>query len=130
MPTILGKKKSRPAQVLGLSDQIYRRPDFLGVHVQLIIIQRLQLSDGTSQRPSVSYCLHNIPGACFTLGSDHGCAFDNTPESLTKVSAPTDKRNLEVVLVDVMNVICRCEHLQQRPGNWNISSWWPNTTRC
>lgn len=114
--------KSRPAQVLGLSDEIHRRPDFLGIHVQLIIIKRLQLSNGASQRPSVSYCLHDVASACFTLGSNHGCAFNNTPESLTKVSAPTDERYLEVVLVDVVNVICRCEYLQQQPGNLVLSS--------
>lgn len=102
----------RPAQVLGLPDQVYRRPDLLGIHIQLIIVQRLQLSDGTSQRSSVSYCLHNIAGACFALGSDHGCTLNNAPKSLTKVPAPTDKRYLEVVLVDVMNVVCWCEHLQ------------------
>lgn len=47
------------------------------------------------------------------LGSDHGCAFCHSAESLTKVSATTHKWRLEVVLVDVMGVICWCEHLQQ-----------------
>lgn len=110
-------KGPAPAQVLGLPDQIYRRPDLLGIHIQLIIIQSLKLSDGTSHGAGVSYCLYNIASACFTLRSDHCGSLSNAPQSLTKVSAPTDERDLEVVLVDVMNIICWCEHLKEQQGS-------------
>ena len=47
------------------------------------------------------------------LCPDHGSAFRDPPERLTKVAAAAHKRHLEVVLVDVMGVICRRQHLQQ-----------------
>lgn len=47
------------------------------------------------------------------LGSDHGCTFCHSAESLAKVSAATHKWRLEIVLVDVVGIICWCEHLQQ-----------------
>ena len=47
------------------------------------------------------------------LCPDHGSTFRYPPERLTKVPAATHKRHLEIVLVDVMGVICRREDLQQ-----------------
>ena len=54
-------------------------------------------------------------GACKSayLCPDHGSAFRDPPERLSKVAAAAHKRHLEVVLVDVMGVICRRQHLQQ-----------------
>ena len=59
-----------PAQVLGLTDELNWSADLLdllGIHVQLIIIQSLQLSNGAHDFSAMSDSLHNISSACLTL---------------------------------------------------------------
>ena len=45
------------------------------------------------------------------LGADHGSSLSNSSQSLTEVAASAQERYLEVVLVDVVCVICWGQHL-------------------
>lgn len=46
-----------------------------------------------------------------TLCSDHGGALCDSPQCLAQVSAATHEGDLVVVLVDVVGIVCWCEHL-------------------
>ena len=46
------------------------------------------------------------------LCADHGCTLSNAAQSLSKVTAAAYKWHLKVVLVDVVDLISRGQHLQ------------------
>ncbi len=58
----------------------------------------------------MAYRFNNIAGTCFTLGADHGSAFTDPAEGLSKVTAAADKGYFEVSLVDMEPVIGRGKH--------------------
>ncbi len=53
--------------MLGLADQLDGRPQLLGVDVQLVVVHRLQLSDGAHHCARVPNRLDHVAGACLTL---------------------------------------------------------------
>lgn len=65
----------------------------------------LQLPDLTLYRSAVPYCFDYITGTSFALGSDHGGALGDSPQSLSEISAATHKRSVELVLVDMMSLV-------------------------
>ena len=52
----------------------------------------------------------SITGTWFPFGTDHGCTFTDTTECFTEIFGTADKRNLELVLIDMVDVIGRREH--------------------
>ena len=54
--------------------------------------------------------LYDITGTWFPFGTDHGCTFTDTTECFTEIFGTADKRNLELVLIDMVDVIGRREH--------------------
>ncbi len=48
-----------------------RRPDLLGIHIQLILIHRLQCADRAVHGAAVAYSLHHIAGAGLALARQH-----------------------------------------------------------
>jgi hypothetical protein len=55
---------------------------------------------------------HQAVAAATHLGADHGCALSDAAQGLTQVTAAAHKGHLEVVLVDVVDLISRSQHLQ------------------
>lgn len=63
--------------------------------------------------------------AQFTLGADHSGALCNAAQSLAQIAAPAHEGDLEVVLVDVVRIVCRSQNLhakqqQQVESNFGI----------
>jgi len=60
------------------------------------------------------------------LGANHGGPLGNTAQGLTKVAAAAQNGNLEVVLVDVVHLISRSEHLRSAATvpACTRSGWW------
>ena len=54
-----------PSKVLGLPHELHRCADLFGVHIDLVIVQGLQLSDGPHDGSTVPDCLNHI--ACSSL---------------------------------------------------------------
>jgi hypothetical protein len=55
---------------------------------------------------------HNVASASLALGTNHRSALRNAPQSLAQIAAAVDERNLEVVLVYMMDVVSWSENLQ------------------
>mmetsp|Transcript_10566 Transcript_10566/g.18512 ORF Transcript_10566/g.18512 Transcript_10566/m.18512 type:complete len:202 (-) Transcript_10566:44-649(-) len=51
-----------------------------------------------------------IACSSFSFSANHGCSFAYSSQGLPKIATTTDKRNLELVFVDVMGFICRSEN--------------------
>ena len=54
--------------------------------------------------------MDHVTSAGFTLGSDHGCALGNPPESLAQIARTADERHRELMLVHVMSFVRRSEN--------------------
>ena len=76
---------------------------------QLLFAQRCQPLHFIHQRAHVAHSFYNVAAAGFALGADHCCTFPDTPERLTQVGRATNKRGLEVVLVDMVGFVRRCQ---------------------
>ena len=61
-------------------------------------------------------CKAGRRSAATHLCPNHGSSLGDTPEGLAQVPAPAHKGDLKVVLVDVVAVICWCQHLQHMGG--------------
>src|SRR3712207_6498471 len=59
----------------------------------------------------VPHRLHYIACACLSLGAHHPCSLSYPAQRLTQVSAATYERHFEVMLVDVVALVGRSEHL-------------------
>mmetsp|Transcript_27271 Transcript_27271/g.37610 ORF Transcript_27271/g.37610 Transcript_27271/m.37610 type:complete len:271 (+) Transcript_27271:255-1067(+) len=101
----------KTAQVPGLADQLKRCADLLGKHINLVFIHGLQLPNTPLHCPDMAHSLHHIASSCLTLGADHGRALCNPSKGLTQVSATAQHGHVKVVLVDVMNLVCRGQDL-------------------
>ncbi|KAL0555664.1 hypothetical protein IC582_009618 [Cucumis melo] len=125
--TTSGKLNHRkPAELLRLQHQIIWRSDLFGEGKDLIVVHVPQQPDIPHHGPHVSHSLNDIAGTGLTLGSDHCRPFTNTPQRLTEVTAATDKRNAEVVLVDVVFFISESKnfaliHIINTNGLKNLS---------
>mmetsp|Transcript_10163 Transcript_10163/g.61876 ORF Transcript_10163/g.61876 Transcript_10163/m.61876 type:complete len:277 (-) Transcript_10163:528-1358(-) len=100
------------SQHLRLTHQLNGSADFLGVHVQLVVVHRLEPADLSLHGPTVTDGLYHIAGSCLSLGADHGCSLRNAAKGLSEIAATAHERNGEVVLVDVMHVISGREDLR------------------
>ena len=57
-------------------------------------------------------CLGNITGSGFTLRANHGRTLCDATKRLAEVRGATNKRNRELGLVDVVNIIRRRQHFR------------------
>ena len=53
----------------------------------------------------VFHGVHNITGAGFTLGADHGRALGDPPQGLAQIARTTNKRDGKGMLIDVMRFV-------------------------
>ena len=81
------------------------------------VVERIELCNIRARPKFIGHAICKVARlrACESadLCPDHGSAFRHPPERLAEVAAAAHKRHLEVVLVDVMGVICGRQHLQQ-----------------
>ncbi len=59
----------------------------------------------------MTHCLYDVACARFSLRSEHSCSFCDTTKSLTEITTTTDKGDFEVILVDVVLLVCHRQHL-------------------
>jgi hypothetical protein len=73
--------------------------------------QRREPLDPARDVAKVTDGLDDVPGARLALRPDHRRALADPPESLAQVRGPADERDLERVLLDVVRLVRRGEHL-------------------
>eukprot|EP00955_Chlamydomonas_euryale_P117013 366450-Chlamydomonas_euryale.AAC.18 len=109
-----GKVDNRQAaKVLSLADQLNRRANLLGVHIQLVVIHGLQLADRAHHGAAVAHSLNHVAGAGLALCADHRSALRHAAQRLAQVAASAHKRHLEVVLVGVVDLVSGGQDLQR-----------------
>lgn len=99
------------AELLGLHDKVVGRGDALGEGEDLVIVHVAENPNVAHDGADVTHGLDDVAGASLALGADHGGALADAAEGLPKVAAAADKGDAEVVLVDVVGVICQGENL-------------------
>ena len=55
--------------------------------------------------------LDDVAGSRFALGAHHRGALGDAPQRLAQVAAAADERNLEIVLLDMVLLVGRGQHL-------------------
>ena len=55
--------------------------------------------------------LNDIAGSGFTFCTDHGCTLTDAPQSFSQILCTADKRHLKSGFINMINVICRSQHL-------------------
>ncbi len=75
------------------------------------MVEALQLADAGVDSTSVPYGLDDVSSSRLAFGADHRGAFGNAPQRLAKVATPADEGDLEQVLVDVVLLVGRRQHL-------------------
>src|SRR6266404_193583 len=58
----------------------------------------------------MTHSFDDVSGTCFTFGADHRRTLTNATKRFSEVASPTNERNFELVLVDVMLFIGRRQH--------------------
>src|SRR5437773_6619946 len=94
-----------PTQALAFLEQLHRGSDQLRLVDQLGLVHALQLADAGVDGPRVADSLDHVAGTRLAFGADHGCAFRDAAQRLTKVPAAANKGDFEWVLVDVKLLI-------------------------
>mmetsp|Transcript_2634 Transcript_2634/g.5343 ORF Transcript_2634/g.5343 Transcript_2634/m.5343 type:complete len:263 (-) Transcript_2634:2767-3555(-) len=102
----------KPSKGLGLSYQLNWSTNFFGVHIQLIVIHILKLTNSSLDSAGVSDSLNHIASSSLPFCANHCSSLSDPPQSFTQISAATHKWHLEVVLVNVVDVICRSQNLR------------------
>mmetsp|Transcript_18976 Transcript_18976/g.49367 ORF Transcript_18976/g.49367 Transcript_18976/m.49367 type:complete len:383 (-) Transcript_18976:77-1225(-) len=100
-----------PTQVLDLLDDRHGHTLLGRKGLELAVIHALESADLVSDGAGVPHSLNHIarPGGAF--GADHRRPFVDPPHGLAKVLGAAHKRDLEVVLLDVVLVVSRGEYL-------------------
>src|SRR5713226_2228990 len=91
------------AETLTLGKQLDRRADLLGFAHQLGVAQTVKLPNPGVDGTGMSNGFDHVPGPGLTLGANHGRTFGDSSQRLTEVATAADERNLERVLVDVVD---------------------------
>ena len=95
---------------MNILHQIIRHPQLLRSVEQLVLGHGLETANLCLHHTHVAHCLHDIAGARFALGTNHGSALIDTAQCLAQILGTANKRYIELGLVDVVLVICRREH--------------------
>ena len=74
-------------------------------------VHSLQLANSRVHGSRVADRLHHVARASLALGTDHRRTFGDAASGLTEIATSTHERNLEIVLVDVVLLISRSQHL-------------------
>eukprot|EP00968_Pinguiococcus_pyrenoidosus_P028898 scaffold8184_cov258-Pinguiococcus_pyrenoidosus.AAC.2 len=84
------------------SDEVVRRPDLLRVHEELVFVHGLHSPNLAVHGPRVAHGLHHVARSRLALGAKHRGALRHATQGLAQVAAAAHKRDLELVLVDVV----------------------------
>src|SRR5258706_3123642 len=101
----------QPAESLTFDQELHRGSDLLRFVDELGVVEALQLANAGVDSASVPHGLDDVSSSGLTLGADHGRAFGDAPQRLAQVTTPAHEGNLERVLVDVILLVGRREHL-------------------
>ena len=85
--------------------EFQRRAVFLGEVGDFLFGQGAQGADFAEDHAAVAYGFHDVAGAGFALGADHGRAFRDAAQGLAEVAGAAHERHGEVALVDVETVV-------------------------
>ena len=96
---------------MNILHQVVRSLQLLGSLIKLILAHRNQAADFALHHTHVGNSLNHITRSWLTLGTDHGSALSDTAKCLAQVLGATNEWYIKLSLVDVINVICRREHL-------------------
>src|SRR5579859_3442978 len=101
----------KPPGLRDLGDQLVRRGKFLGRGEQLFGGQGGQPRDLRPDGAHVPGRLDDVAGPGLALGPDHGGALADPAQRLAQVGGAAHERHGELVLVDVVGLVGRGEHL-------------------
>ena len=85
--------------------------DLLRIGVKLFIAHNTGLADLTHNCTLMSHRFDNVTSTSLALSANHCCSFGNATESLAEIPSATDIGHFEIVLVDVVLIVCGSEHL-------------------
>ena len=91
---------------MNITDQIIRNSQFFCCFKQFIFPHICHTADLSIHFPHVTDSLNDITGAGFAFCTDHCSTFLNSAESFAQVSCTANKGNFELMLVDVIKIIC------------------------
>ena len=108
-----GEVHHRQASLAGhLDHKVVGGAQRLRLGGQLLRRGPVQAPDGALHGAHVAHGLHDVARARLALRADHGRPFGDPPQRLAEVAAAADEGNPEGVLVDVVLVVGRREHLR------------------
>ena len=93
-------------------DQLVRRAELLGRHEQLVLAQSLEAADLGQHVAQLADGLDDVAGPGLALGPHHRGALVDPAQGFAEVAAAAHERDLEGVLVDVVALVGRREHLR------------------
>ena len=98
-------------QTGGLLEEMVGCLDVLCKCIQLLFIHGAGATDATHDRALVTDGLDNVAGAGLALGADERGTFGDAAESFAEITRAADEWDFEVVLVDVVVLVCGREDL-------------------
>ncbi|KAJ6362868.1 hypothetical protein OIU78_003123 [Salix suchowensis] len=101
----------QPPKLLCLHNQIIRRSKFLCKGKNLIIIHISQHPYIPHHRPDMPNSFNNVPRARLAFSPNHCRPFPYPPQGLTQISASANKRDAEIMFVNVVFFISQCKNL-------------------
>mmetsp|Transcript_25194 Transcript_25194/g.46539 ORF Transcript_25194/g.46539 Transcript_25194/m.46539 type:complete len:206 (+) Transcript_25194:218-835(+) len=85
--------------------------EVFGGNVKLILCHARQTFNVALDSTRVTHSLNNVTGASLSLGSKHSRSFCAPPQSLTNITASAHEWDIELILINVINLICHGQHL-------------------
>ena len=114
--TSCNQQRNRQATLArGFNDEFIRGLELLGADVEFVrrvFVQGSDFADFAVERADVLSGLRNVAGTRLTLRADHGSALVDAAQGLAQVGRTADKRDLEGVLVDVVDVVGWAENFR------------------
>src|SRR3984893_1619777 len=98
-------------ELLAFGKQVDRRAQQLGLMHELSAVHSDQLADACVDGPGVADGFDHVAGPGLALGAAHPGALRDAAEGLPEIPAPADEGNFERVLVDVIFLVGRSQHL-------------------
>lgn len=87
-------------------------PDFARINVKFLVGHGSSSVDLSHEGTLVTDCLDDVASASLALGADEGSTLGDATKGLAEIACATNERDLERVLVDMMGVVRRREHLR------------------
>src|SRR4051794_4737247 len=105
------QRHRQPTRLGDLANDLHRGSELLGLGSELLAAESAEPLDAADDPAEVADGLDDVAGPGLTLGADHRGALADPAKSLAQVGRAAHEGGLESVLVDVVRLVGRGQHL-------------------